>query len=63
MWAAGGIMVKATITDAINAKVFVKAKGLKSFPSGPVIVNTGRKPTTVVETAVRTALPTSVAAL
>ncbi len=55
-------MVKATIIEAINANVFVNANGLKSFPSGPVIVKTGKKPTTVVATAVRTAPPTSIAA-
>ena len=44
--------------EATNANVFVKANGRKSFPSAPVIVNTGRKPTTVVATAVSIALPT-----
>ena len=63
MWAAGGIIVKATITEAIRAKVLVKARGLKSLPSAPVIVKTGKKLTMVVETAVRTAPPTSLAAL
>ncbi len=60
--AAGGIIVIATITEAISAKVFVNARGLKSLPSGPVIVKTGRKPTTVVATAVRTAPATSLEA-
>lgn len=63
MWAAGGIIVKATITEAIRAKVLVNARGLKSLPSAPVIVKTGKKLTMVVETAVRTAPPTSLAAL
>ena len=52
-------MVKAIIMAEINAKVFVKARGLNSFPSGPSIANTGRKPITVVDTAVKTAPPTS----
>ena len=47
------------ITEAIIANVFVNAKGLKSFPSAAVIVNTGKKPTTVVATAVTIALATS----
>ncbi len=55
-------MVNATMTEAIRAKVLVKAKGLKSLPSAPIIVKTGRKLTTVVDTAVRTAPPTSLAA-
>ncbi len=55
-------MARATITDAMRANVFVKARGLKSLPSAPVIVKTGRKLTMVVETAVSTAEPTSVAA-
>ncbi len=49
----------ATMTDAIRAKVLVKASGLKSLPSGPIMAKTGKKLTTVVATAVRTALPTS----
>jgi len=53
------MIVTATITDAIRANVLVKASGLNSFPSAPVIVKTGRKLTTVVATAVATALPTS----
>jgi hypothetical protein len=63
MCATGGIIVKATTTEAISAKVLVNARGLKSLPSAPVIVKTGRKLTTVVETAVNTAPPTSLAAL
>ena len=56
------MIVRATITDAARANVLVKASGLNSFPSAPIIVNTGRKLTIVVETAVSTALPTSVEA-
>ena len=41
--AKGGIKNKATIKDAVKAKVFVKAKGLNSFPSAPIMVNTGIK--------------------
>ncbi len=55
--------ISAMIIDDIRAKVFVNASGLKSFPSAASIVNIGRKLTTVVETAVRTALPTSLVAL
>ena len=55
-------MARATMTDEIRAKVLVKARGLKSFPSAASIVKTGRKLITVVATAVRTALPTSVEA-
>ena len=55
----GGITVSATMTEAIRAKVLVKASGLKSLPSGPVMAKTGRKPMTVVAMAVSTALPTS----
>ena len=51
-----------TITEDMSANVFVKASGLKSLPSAPVIVNTGRKLITVVDTAVRTAEPTSLVA-
>ncbi len=57
--AAGGMIVRATITEATNANVLVNAKGRNSFPSAAIIVNTGRKLTTVVDTAVRTALATS----
>ena len=52
-------MVKAIRTEAIRTKVLVKAKGLKSFPSAPIIVKTGKKLTTVVSTATKTAPPTS----
>ena len=62
MWAAGGKTVRAMTIDASNAKLLVKAKGLKSLPSAPIMVKTGRKLTTVVATAVSTALPTSLAA-
>ena len=55
----GGMTRTATMTEAINAYVFVNANGRKSFPSAPIIVNTGRKLTTVVATAVTTAPPTS----
>ncbi len=56
------MIVNATITEAARANVLVNASGLKSFPSAAIIVNTGRKLTTVVETAVSTALATSCAA-
>ena len=45
--------------DATNANVLVYANGLKSFPSAPIMENTGRKLITVVETAVMTAPLTS----
>ena len=48
--------------EAMRAKVLVYARGLKSLPSAPIMVNTGRKLTTVVATAVSTAPPTSLAA-
>ena len=54
--------VRATIIEAIRANVLVNASGLNSLPSGPVIVKTGKKPTIVVETDVKTAPPTSFAA-
>jgi len=50
---------RATTAAARSANVLVKARGLNSFPSGPVSANTGRNETTVVATAVRTAPPTS----
>ena len=62
MCASGGIIVSATIIDDARAKVFVYARGLKSFPSEAVIIKTGRKLTIVVEHAVRIAPPTSDAA-
>ena len=52
-------MAKATITAATSAKVLVNASGVKSFPSAPLIVNTGKKLTTVVATEVSTAPATS----
>ena len=55
-------MVSATIMEATRAKVLVQARGLKSFPSAAIMVNTGRKLTTVVLTAVTTAEPTSLVA-
>src|SRR5690606_25339848 len=60
--ATGGMIVSATMRDAISAKVLVYASGVKSLPSAPTIVNTGRKPTMVVDTAATTALPTSLVA-
>ena len=61
--ANGGIKNKATIIEAVRAKVFVKAKGLNSFPSAPIMVNTGMKLMIVVMTAVTIAPDTSVVAL
>ena len=61
--ANGGIKNKATSSEAINAKVFVKAKGLNNFPSAPIIVKTGIKLIIVVSTAVIIAPDTSVVAL
>ena len=58
----GGISARATIKEEISAKVFVHARGLNSFPSAASMVKTGRKLTTVVRTAVKTALPTSTVA-
>ena len=60
--AKGGIKNKATIKDAVNAIVFVKARGLNNFPSAPIIVNTGTKLIMVVITAVIIAPETSVVA-
>ena len=57
--AKGGMIVKATTTEASKANVFVYARGLKSFPSAASIVKTGRNDTTVVAMAVSTALLTS----
>ena len=51
MAATGGIITKETKTAADSATVFVKAKGEKSFPSGPVKLNTGMKLTMVVNPA------------
>ena len=56
-------MVIATTIEAIRAKVLVNANGLNSLPSAATIVNTGKKLTTVVATAVITAEATSVVAL
>ena len=61
--AKGGIKNKATIIDAVRAKVFVNARGLNNFPSAPIIVNTGIKLIIVVKTAVIIAPETSVVAL
>ena len=36
-------MVRATITDAANANVFVNASGRNSLPSAATIVKTGRE--------------------
>ena len=60
--AAAGTTVSATTTEPTRQNVLVKARGRNSLPSGPDIAKTGRKPTTVVEMAVRMALPTSLAA-
>ena len=62
MSARAGIMVIATITDPRSTKVLVNARGLKSFPSAPVIVKTGKKLIIVVIMAARTALATSLEA-
>ena len=61
--AKGGIKNKATIREAVNAEVLVKAKGLNNFPSAPIIVNTGIKLIIVVITAVNMAPETSAVAL
>ena len=58
-----GIRIRATRMEAPRVKVLVKASGLNSLPSAPVITNTGKKPRIVVVTAVMTAPPTSLAAL
>ena len=60
--AAGGSSVRAIMMDATRANVLVYASGLKSLPSAPIMANTGKKLTTVVSTAVKTAPPTSLAA-
>ena len=49
--------------DAVKAKVLVNANGLNSFPSAPIIVNTGIKLIMVVITAVTIAPDTSAVAL
>ena len=61
--ANGGIKNNATIKEAVNAKVFVKASGLNSFPSAPISVKTGIKLIIVVITAVIIAPETSTVAL
>ena len=52
-----------SIIEAVNAKVFVNAKGLNNLPSAPIIVNTGMKLIIVVITAVTIAPETSAVAL
>ena len=47
------------ISEAINANVLVNARGENSLPSAACSVNTGRKLTMVVLTAVRIAGATS----
>ena len=42
------MIVSATISDAIRAKVLVNASGRKSLPASPVSANTGRNEITVV---------------
>ena len=61
-WATGGMIVNATMIDAMRAKDLVKARGRKSRPASPFMVKTGRKLTTVVATDVVTAEATSVIA-
>ena len=58
-----GKINNATINEATKANVFVYAKGPNNFPSAASIVNTGKKLTTVVATAVTIAELTSAAAL
>ena len=53
------MIVRATMMEAMSAKVLVKASGRKSLPASPVMVNTGRKLMTVVATDVVTADATS----
>ena len=60
--APGGRTVRAMTTEEIRAKVLVIASGRNILPSAPIMKKTGRKPTTVVATAVSTAEPTSLAA-
>jgi hypothetical protein len=55
-------MQRAMSTELIRTKVLVKASGLNSLPSMPVMTKTGRKLITVVAMAVSTADPTSVVA-
>ena len=59
----GGMIKSATTIDPKRAQVLVKAKGRNSLPSSPIMLNTGRNPTTVVATAVRIAEATSVVAV
>ena len=56
-------MSRATISAAIKANVFVKARGRKSLTSAAYNVKTGTKLTMVVETAARIAELTSEAPL
>ena len=61
--ANGGIKYRATIIEAVKAKVLVNASGRNNFPSAPIIVKTGMKLIIVVITAVTIAPETSVVAL
>ena len=58
-----GITVIANKIEANSAKDFVKASGRNNFPSAACIVNTGKKLTIVVATAVITADATSTVAM
>ena len=57
--ANGGRIASVMTTDEMRANVFVNARGLKSLPSAPSKVNTGKKLMTVVEMAVKIAPLTS----
>ena len=57
--AKAGKINNVMIIAAISAKVLVKANGLNSFPSAPIMVNTGIKLMIVVRTDVRIAPETS----
>ena len=57
-----GIITSPTTNAESITKVLVKASGRKSFPSAASMANTGRKLTTVVAMAVKTAGATSVVA-
>jgi hypothetical protein len=63
IWANGGRIASVMTKDEMRANVFVNARGLKSLPSAPSKVNTGKKLMTVVEMAVNMALLTSDAAV
>ena len=53
-----GISVITTAAEAIMTNVFVYARGWNIFPSCPVNKKTGRKPTRIINSEKKIALPT-----